>query len=64
MILQLWVNGVNKNVTTIGNVLSVGTLNNLEFNSPYGNNLLGKHKALAVYKEALTDAQLQCLTTI
>ena len=60
----VFINGVNKNVTTIGNVFSVGTLNNLEFNSPLNQPFYGNVKALAVYKEALTDAQLQCLTTI
>ena len=39
------------------NQLMVGT-------SPYGNYFTVKTKALAVYKEALTDAQLQSLTTI
>ena len=60
----VFINGVNKNVTTIGNVFSVGTLNNLEFNSPLNQPFYGNVKALAVFKEALTDEQLQELTTI
>ena len=41
------------------------TLNRVAFSRYDGaSNFIGKTKALVVYKEALTDAQLQSLTTI
>jgi len=59
----LWINGVEV-VTDTSGVTPIG-LNQSSFNR--GNNVqqfLGKTKAVAVYKEALTDAQLTALTTI
>ena len=58
----LWVNGVEVDTDTNG-ITPIG-LNNLAFNDGTSNNFFGKVKALAVYKEALTDAELQSLTTI
>ena len=49
--------------TTNALVWPVGTLNNIDFknqNTPFN----GKAKCVAVFKEALTDAELICLTTI
>ena len=60
----VFIDGVNKNVTPNGNTFSAETLNNLELNSPLNQPFYGKVKALVVYKEALTDEQLTCLTTI
>ena len=58
-----WVNGVERGTDTSGSV-PVG-LSNLTFDQGNDNNyLFGKAKALVVYKEALTDEQLTCLTTI
>ena len=48
-----------------GTTFSNGVLNRLNFDGGASNiPFEGKVKALAVYKEALTDAELQCLTTI
>ena len=58
--IALWING--SEVITSTNTLNVSGLNNLSFNSVGGSNFYGKTKALAVYKEALTDANLRCLT--
>jgi len=58
----LWVDGVEVATDTSGNV-PIG-LSKLDFDFLGGNKFNGKAKALAVYKEALTDAELQSLTTI
>ena len=58
----LWVNGIEVGVASSGDVIS--GLDTLGFSWVGGNIFYGKAKALAVYKEALTDAQLQSLTTI
>ena len=57
----LWVNGIKVLTDTSGNA-PIG-LNNLSFNLG-AENFYGKTKCLAVFKEALTDAELTCLTTI
>ena len=62
---KLFVNGSKIGQDLSGNVLANGTLESVDFKR--GNNIgyfYGKTKALAVYKEALTDAELQSLTTI
>ena len=57
----LWINGIE--VATNANTNAVSGLNSLQFNSGGGGSLFfGKTKALAVYKTALTDANLRCLT--
>ena len=59
-----WVNGVEVGTST-GNVFPNGTLNDLSFDSGDGaEDFYGKCKTVAVYNEALTDAQLQTLTTL
>jgi len=59
----LWVNGVEVATDTSGSA-PIG-LSELAFDRGDGvQKFEGKVKALAVYKEALTDAELQCLTTI
>ena len=60
--LALWINGVEVHSVTSATVCS--GLNDLSFLATYvsDNNFFGKNKALAVYKEALTDANLRCLT--
>jgi hypothetical protein len=56
-----WLNGVEVGTDTSG---TVPTINQLVFTSGgTGNNFTGKVKSVAVYKEALTDAQLTALTT-
>ena len=62
---SLWVNGVEVSIDTNGTVLAANTLTNLSFDRGDGvNPFYGKTKALAVYKTALTDAELAELTTI
>ena len=59
----LYING--SQITTAANsTFSALDFNALNFNNFFGNPFYGKTKALAVYKEALTDAELQSLTTI
>jgi len=59
----LWINGVKRFTDTSGNT-PIG-LSDLSFDNGSGGSIFhGKVKALAVYKEALTDAELQSLTTI
>jgi ribosomal protein L19 len=59
----LWVNGVKVGTDTSGNT-PIG-LSELAFDSGTGgNNFFGKTKAVAVWKEALSDAELTELTTI
>ena len=59
----LWVNGLKVLPDTSGNI-PIG-LTNLSFNTGGTvENFFGKTKALAVWKEALTDSELQSLTTI
>ena len=62
---KIFVNGLQIGSTiTIGGVFAT-TVNSLDFEKFDGaENFYGKVKALAVYKEALTDAELQSLTTI
>ena len=60
----VFINGVNKNVSPIGSTFALGTLNDLQFSSPINQPFFGKTKALAVWKEALSDAELTELTTI
>jgi len=61
----LWVNGVEAETDTSGSVLSANTLNKLNFSDAGGGvPFFGKNKAIVVFKEALTDAELQALTTI
>jgi hypothetical protein len=61
----LWVNGTEVATDTSGICWAENTLNTLTFsNNPqlYDEPFHGKTKTLAVYKEALTDANLRCLT--
>jgi len=62
---KLYINGALVSSDTSGSVWSTNTINKLTF-SKIGTTVgifKGKVKALAVYKEALTDAELQSLTT-
>ena len=61
---SMFVDGTKVNTDTSGSVSSAGTLNILNFDEGNGNNdFYGKVKGLAVYNEALTDAQLIELTS-
>jgi len=62
---SLWIDGVEVGVDGVGNVLATNTINNIDFDSGNGNfPFYGKTKALAVWKEALSDEELTELTTI
>lgn len=61
----LWVNGTEVATDNSGSTFSANTLNNLSFdNGAGGEDFYGKVKDIRVYNEALTDAQLQTLTTL
>jgi hypothetical protein len=60
---SLWINGVEVATGTSGSTPS--GLSELNFTRGDGaNKFSGKVKALAVFNEALTDSELECLTTI
>ena len=60
---KLFVNGVLRETETAMNAIT--GLNELAFDNGIGsNNFYGNIKCVAVFKEALTDAELTCLTTI
>ena len=62
----LFVNGIKVLTDTSGITPSINSLNKINFSSANtaSNFFYGKTKAVAVYKTALTDAQLTLLTTI
>jgi hypothetical protein len=62
--LRIWINGVESGSVAV-NDLPIG-LSEVNFSKAQndGDFFYGKVKSLAVYKEALTDEQLQSLTTI
>ena len=60
---KLFVNGVLRETETAMNAIT--GLSELAFDNGVGSgNFFGKTKCVAVFKEALTDAELTCLTTI
>ena len=60
----LWVNGVEVITDTSAISFPLSTLNKLNFASGTNSKIFfGKNKALAVYNTALTDAELQALTS-
>jgi hypothetical protein len=61
---SLWINGSNVFNDTTGITFPAGTLTQLDFDSTGSAVFFGKTKCVAVFKEALTDAELECLTTI
>ena len=58
---SLYVNGVERATDTTGNVIT--GLDVLDFDISTTNEFYGKTKELAVFKEALTDAELESLTS-
>ena len=60
----LWVDGVERSTDTSGSVFSENTLNSLDFNIGGGSHFYSKTKDIRVYNTALTDQELQTLTTI
>ena len=64
---SLYVNGVEVANDTNGSVINADTLNRVDFHNQASSsvqNLFGKTKAVAVWKEALSDQELAELTTI
>ncbi len=62
----LWVDGIERQTDTSGAIFSADTLSSLQFEQGSGGALFfyGNTKDIRVYNEALTDAQLQTLTTL
>jgi hypothetical protein len=60
----LWVNGLEITTDTSGNTFPTDTLSELNLDSTTIEPFYGKVKCVAVFKEALTDEELTCLTTI
>ena len=62
---KVFINGVKEAEQLNGSTYSVNTLDKLNFDQGGGNyNFYGKTKAVAVWKEALSDEELTELTTI
>ena len=60
--MSIWLNGSEVVTDTTGNMPV--SLDRLNFDGGnLSNDFYGKTKSVAVYKEALTDAELTCLTT-
>ena len=60
----LWIDGNEIGTDTNGSVNSAGTFTQVNFDDGNGNSdFYGKVKTLAVFKEALSDAELTCLTS-
>ena len=61
--IKFYFNGINVSTKTIANQFPAGILNTIAFRDPSsGRAFYGENRTLAVYKEALTDANLRCLT--
>jgi hypothetical protein len=60
----VFIDGVDKNVTSTGNTFTANTLDKLDFTSAVSQDFYGEVKALAVFDEALTDDELELLTGI
>ena len=60
----LWINGTEVGTSTDATSFAPDVLEVIEFNFPLAQSFYGKTKCLAVWKEALTDAELTALTTI
>ena len=61
--VSIYINGTKEASSNSVNVFNSAVLNNISFNGGNINDpFYGKNKALAVYKTALTDSSLRCLT--
>jgi hypothetical protein len=60
---SFWINGVKINEDFSGNVPNVNTFNTLEFKRPAGNPFYGKVKNLQVYPTALSDLEIETITS-
>ncbi len=62
---KVYINGVKEVEQLSGSIYPINTLDKLNFDQSGGTfPFYGKTKCLAVFKEALTDEELTCLTTI
>ena len=61
--ISFWLNGIKVGTSTSGTLIP-NKFTQLGFNSGAGGAFYGKTKAVAVWKEALSDSELQSLTTI
>ena len=62
---KMFINGVEVAVDTIGSVPNPNTFDRINFDLGQGSfDFYGKTKDIRVFNEALTDAQLQTLTTL
>jgi hypothetical protein len=60
----IWINGAEYQAQSSGSIFPSGTLDNLSFdNGAGGSDFYGKVKDLRVYKTALSDSELQALTS-
>ena len=59
----LWINGVEVDTAVLGTTWAANTLTDLKF-SDGGSDFYGKVKSVQVYTTALSDAELQALTTL
>ena len=63
--IALWIDGVEVGTDNLANVFPVNTLDEVSFNQGNNSNqFFGKTKCLAVWKTALSDTELEELTTI
>ena len=62
--VKLYINGTLIGTDTSAIMPSANTFDTLNFNGSISNPFHGKAKAVVVYNTALTDAELQALTTI
>ena len=62
---SFFIDGIEVNANNSGTTFSPNTLNKLQFSDGVnGANFYGKAKCVAVFKEALSDSELECLTKI
>ena len=59
----VFIDGINKNVNSTGTTFTANTLDKLDLTSAISQDFYGEVKALKVYKEALSDTDLQNLTS-
>lgn len=61
--VKLYIDGQEIGETTTGFTFSANSLSELAFDNVSGGNFYGKCKTVAVFKEALSDTELACLTS-
>jgi len=59
----LWIDGVEVATDTLGSVFTEGTLDRLSFTSPFNNPFIAKTKEVIAFNEALSDTELETLTS-